>query len=200
MTWLTIQTLPSILLALALGLLLGWLIWARRWEPTRTTRRELLGHLVFTHRRELLDRDSQLAILREQLDEERRENADTIGQLRRELAAARPGGAAVAARPLQAAGPLPAEKPVPAADGDDLERIEGIGPKTAAALRAAGVTTYDALAATPGQGLDSAVRAAGLRSSAALATWPAQARLLADGDQAGFEQLRIELLAGRRNG
>ncbi|GEM_PF-4305792 len=85
MTWLTIQSLPTIMLALALGLVLGWLIWARRWERTRTTRREVLGHLVYAHQRELADRDSQLEILREQLDEERRENAATLEAQRRKL-------------------------------------------------------------------------------------------------------------------
>jgi predicted flap endonuclease-1-like 5' DNA nuclease len=78
---------------------------------------------------------------------------------------------------------------------DDLERIDGIGPQTSAALRAAGVRTFRALAASDGNRLRAAIENAGLRSTARLATWAAQARLLVDGDEEGFADLARRLVA-----
>ncbi len=78
---------------------------------------------------------------------------------------------------------------------DDLERIDGIGPQTSAALRAAGVRTFRALAASDGNRLRAAIENAGLRSATRLATWAAQARLLADGDEEGFADLAHRLVA-----
>ena len=78
---------------------------------------------------------------------------------------------------------------------DDLERIDGIGPQTSAALRAAGIRTFRALAASDGNRLRAAIENAGLRSTARLATWAAQARLLADGDEEGFADLTRRLVA-----
>ncbi len=91
MSWLTDQSWPSIVLALALGLLLGFLIWSRRWERVRTTRRDLLGHLTLTHARELADRDGQIQVLRDELDDERDEHARAIEELSRDLADCRAG-------------------------------------------------------------------------------------------------------------
>ncbi|MCW5725437.1 MAG: hypothetical protein KIS81_10855 [Maricaulaceae bacterium] len=71
-----------------------------------------------------------LAAARDELDRLRRENDD----LTRSLAA----GRAEAARPAPAANDP---------DGDDLETIRGLGPKAAAALRAAGVDSFAKLAA-----------------------------------------------------
>lgn len=70
---------------------------------------------------------------------------------------------------------------VPAATGevDDLTRIDGIGPKTAAALAAAGLGTFAALADASDDELRLALRAAGARASANLPTWAGQARALA---------------------
>jgi Uncharacterized conserved protein len=72
---------------------------------------------------------------------------------------------------------------------DNLERIDGIGPRTAAALRAAGIRTYRALAASDGTHVRAAIENAGMRATPRLATWTAQARLLADGDEEGFADL-----------
>ncbi|MFB9181568.1 helix-hairpin-helix domain-containing protein [Dactylosporangium sucinum] len=80
---------------------------------------------------------------------------------------------------------------------DDLERIEGIGPKIAAALRAAGITTYAALADAERSTVEDALADANLRFAPSLGTWARQARLLADGDEAGFKELTDRLIAGR---
>jgi predicted flap endonuclease-1-like 5' DNA nuclease len=92
-----------------------------------------------------------------------------------------------------------AVEPEPAAEpeADDLQRIEGIGPKMSSALHAAGIRTYAQLAGTDVDRLRSAIEAAGLRFAPSLVTWARQARLLADGDEAGFEELTRRLVAGR---
>jgi predicted flap endonuclease-1-like 5' DNA nuclease len=69
---------------------------------------------------------------------------------------------------------------------DDLKRIEGIGPKMASALNAAGISTFKDLAEADESTLRAAVAAAGMRLAPSLVTWPTQARLLADGAQVGL--------------
>ena len=83
---------------------------------------------------------------------------------------------------------------------DKLDRIEGIGPKIAAALRGAGIRTYRSLADADQARLRDAMRAAGLRFTPSLATWSQQAKLLADGDEEGFADLTRRLVAGRDEG
>ena len=84
--------------------------------------------------------------------------------------------------PAQAA-PVGEAVPEMVAD-DDLRRIEGIGPKMASALKAAGIRTYQQLGETDVATLRAAVRDAGLRAVASLPTWPQQARILAGGGEA----------------
>jgi predicted flap endonuclease-1-like 5' DNA nuclease len=80
---------------------------------------------------------------------------------------------------------------------DDLERIEGIGPKMAAALHAAGIRTYRALADSSDVRLRNAVTTSGMSFAPSIVTWARQARLLADGDEEGFADLTRHLIAGR---
>ncbi len=88
----------------------------------------------------------------------------------------------------------------PDESGHDLERIEGIGPRIAGALRASGIHTFGALADADVATLQAALEAAGLRFAPSLPTWARQARLLADGDEAGFLALTEQLVAGRDTG
>jgi predicted flap endonuclease-1-like 5' DNA nuclease len=81
-------------------------------------------------------------------------------------------------------------------DGDDLEIIEGIGPKVAGVLRQAGVTTFTQLAEMEPAQILKILHAANLRL-ADPATWPEQARLAVDGDQAGLKALQDRLKGGR---
>ncbi len=83
---------------------------------------------------------------------------------------------------------------------DDLQRIEGIGPKMAAALHEYGITTFTDLAATSYETLREATARHGLRFAPSMITWPDQARLLADGDDEGFARLTASLVAGRAPG
>ncbi|MGI5180092.1 helix-hairpin-helix domain-containing protein [Dactylosporangium sp. CA-152071] len=80
---------------------------------------------------------------------------------------------------------------------DDLARIEGIGPKIAAALKAAGIATYAELADAERSALEDALANANLRFAPSIGSWSRQARLLADGDEAGFKELTDYLIAGR---
>lgn len=84
-----------------------------------------------------------------------------------------------------------------AGSDDDLERIEGIGPRIASALSSAGISTFRQLADADVAALNSALENAGLRFAPSLPTWSRQARLLADGDEEGFQQLTDQLVAGR---
>ena len=80
---------------------------------------------------------------------------------------------------------------------DDFQRIEGIGPKIAQVLQAAGISTYQQLAATEVSRLERILADAGL-TMADPGTWPEQARLAAAGDWAALEKLQEELSGGRR--
>ena len=82
--------------------------------------------------------------------------------------------------------------------GEDLERIEGIGPKIAEALRAAGIRTFSQLAAASDDTLKSALNRASMPFAPSLGTWAEQSALLAKGDEAGFKALTDALTGGRR--
>ena len=93
--------------------------------------------------------------------------------------------------------PPPAAEPVPApAIPDDLEIIEGIGPKIAGVFKEAGISTFAQLATTPVERLEEILKAANLRLGDP-ATWPEQARLAAAGDLEGLKKLQDSLKGGR---
>ncbi|GIW30351.1 MAG: alpha-amylase [Meiothermus sp.] len=94
----------------------------------------------------------------------------------------------------------PAAKSKPKARGpqDDLERIKGIGPKIAAALQAAGISTYAQLAKAKESTLRAALAEAGIRRAPGLGTWAKQASYLAKGDAKGLANyLRRRRSSGR---
>jgi formate hydrogenlyase subunit 6/NADH:ubiquinone oxidoreductase subunit I/predicted flap endonuclease-1-like 5' DNA nuclease len=80
---------------------------------------------------------------------------------------------------------------------DDLTVIEGIGPKRAAALVRAGITTFAQLAQTEKAKLEEIMTGADISLEQGIETWPMQADLLAKGDTAGFNALTVRLVAGR---
>jgi predicted flap endonuclease-1-like 5' DNA nuclease len=80
---------------------------------------------------------------------------------------------------------------------DDLQRIEGIGPKISAVLQTAGIATFAQLAATDVSRLQQ-VLVEKRWTFADPATWPEQAGLAAAGDWQALEVLQGELKAGRR--
>ena len=94
--------------------------------------------------------------------------------------------------------PAPAEAaPAPPARSDDLEVIEGIGPKIAGVLRAAGITTLAQLAATDVERLRAILQEGEVRIGDPT-TWPEQAALAAAGRWDEFDQLTAQLQGGRR--
>jgi predicted flap endonuclease-1-like 5' DNA nuclease len=88
--------------------------------------------------------------------------------------------------------------PLDSETADKLERLHGVGKKFAEALRGAGITTFAAVAESSVETLRAAI-AGGSEASDAVAneeTWPEQARLLAAGDDAGFDAYVAELKKG----
>jgi len=79
---------------------------------------------------------------------------------------------------------------------DDLELIEGIGPKIAAMLREAGITTFVQLAKEEPGNLKLILEKAGIRL-ADPASWPEQAKLAAEEDREGLKALQDRLKGGR---
>jgi predicted flap endonuclease-1-like 5' DNA nuclease/uncharacterized membrane-anchored protein YhcB (DUF1043 family) len=80
---------------------------------------------------------------------------------------------------------------------DDLQCIEGIGPKISAVLQTAGIVTFAQLAATDVSRLQQILENKHW-TFADPATWPEQARLAAAGDWQALEALQDELKGGRR--
>jgi predicted flap endonuclease-1-like 5' DNA nuclease len=87
----------------------------------------------------------------------------------------------------------PADKP------DNLQRIEGIGPKISTVLVTAGIRTYEQLAASDNATLTGVLRQGGLRLAPTLPTWGTQAALLAKGDEIGFAEFTRELGSSRKS-
>jgi predicted flap endonuclease-1-like 5' DNA nuclease len=92
-----------------------------------------------------------------------------------------------------------AQAPLPGAT-DDLQLIEGIGPKIAGVLREAGIDTFARLAATDTDRLAAILRQSDPRllRLADPETWPEQARLAAAGEWDTLTQLQGTLRGGRR--
>jgi predicted flap endonuclease-1-like 5' DNA nuclease len=116
-----------------------------------------------------------------------------------------PDYASAKARPVQAAQVQTSgeDKPAPARSQtvrqDDLKRLEGIGPKIAATLQEAGISTYKQLARAKGERLKKILVDAGI-PLADPASWPEQAALAAAGDWVGLQELKSQLKGGRRTG
>ncbi len=82
-------------------------------------------------------------------------------------------------------------------EADDLVRIEGIGPKVAQALNAAGILTFAALAESNVEDIQKIVTEAGLKMMSPEG-WIDQAKLAVAGDWKGFEKLQAKLKGGRK--
>ena len=103
------------------------------------------------------------------------------------------------AEPVKAEAPkAEAPKAKAAKGGDDLKRIEGIGPKFNDALIAAGIDTFVKLEKASEEELKAALETAKLRFAPSLPTWAEQAGYLVRGDEAGFKAFTEKLVAGRK--
>jgi len=83
---------------------------------------------------------------------------------------------------------------------DDLEVIEGIGPKISGVLQAAGIRSFAQLASTDVSQLQEILTQAGLSRLSDPSTWGAQAQLAADGKLDELKALQDQLKAGRNRG
>ena len=83
---------------------------------------------------------------------------------------------------------------------DNLQRVEGIGPRIDQALQQSGINTFRDLSRASEQRLRAALEAAGLSFAPSLTSWAEQATLLARGDEEGFKALAARLVSGRREG
>jgi predicted flap endonuclease-1-like 5' DNA nuclease len=101
------------------------------------------------------------------------------------------------ARHAETPPPIPAP---PAAQVDDLKRIEGIGPRIAGLLQEAGITSFAQLANTSADRIREILEATNpnLLRLADPTTWPQQAALAAEGNWQAMEELQDELKGGRR--
>lgn len=85
-----------------------------------------------------------------------------------------------------------------AAKADDLKIIEGIGPKGAEVLNAAGINSFADLAATSAEKIKEILDASeGAFNAADTTTWPEQAQLAADGKMDELKELQDRLNGGR---
>ena len=80
---------------------------------------------------------------------------------------------------------------------DDLQKIEGIGPKVSRVLKEAGITTFSGLAAANSADVQKALNDTGLQMMNPEG-WIEQASLAAKGDWEGLERLQNELKGGRK--
>jgi predicted flap endonuclease-1-like 5' DNA nuclease len=92
------------------------------------------------------------------------------------------------------------EEPETPVTPDDLQRIEGIGPKISGVLQAAGIPTFARLAMTEVWQLRQILEQADPRllRLADPTTWPEQAKLAAEGAWDALQELQDELKGGRR--
>jgi predicted flap endonuclease-1-like 5' DNA nuclease len=110
--------------------------------------------------------------------------------------AAQPTAAAARTFTEKVAESAPPQKPDNRAD--DLTLLEGVGPKIAAALNAAGIKTYAQLAALTPEALERTVKTAGVRMVGHADSWPRQARLAAEGKLDELRAYQQTLRANRK--
>jgi predicted flap endonuclease-1-like 5' DNA nuclease len=84
----------------------------------------------------------------------------------------------------------------PTTAADDLQRIEGIGPKIERVLNAAGVTTFQQLAERDVEEIRQILAAAEVRANTS--TWAEQAQLASSGKWEQLFQLQSKIKGGRR--
>ena len=195
MAWFLGQSIVFVVLAFLLGVLVGWIVWGRSWGPrsapevsSRTTPAEAPAAESVAvapepalvparpRPRPVAPEPALVPAVASAVADDEPDGA--------------PGGGAVAVEST-------VESVLPAVPDDDLERVEGIGPKISAALHDAGIRTFRQLADSDDAVLRAALKAHNLRFAPSLVTWARQARLLADGDDAGFADLTRRLVAGR---
>ena len=93
------------------------------------------------------------------------------------------------------AAPVKEAAPKKSTKGDDLKKVEGIGPKIASTLNEAGINTFAELAKTDAAKISEII--AGVRGNHVTDTWPAQAQMAADGKWDELKVWQDELDGGK---
>jgi predicted flap endonuclease-1-like 5' DNA nuclease len=159
-------------LALLIGLLVAWWIFARGSSNGR----------VRQHRPDVLDEGAAPAQRNQALIDAPPAAAGTMAGVA-EIVAAAAHDEVVQATPAPAAAPT-----TEPASGDDLTRIKGLGPKLAALLSSLGVTRFAQIAAWDEPEIDRIDAQLGAFAGRIRRdNWVEQARLLASGDVAAYE-------------
>lgn len=92
----------------------------------------------------------------------------------------------------------PKAKKAAATSGDDLKKVEGIGPKIESLLNDAGIFTFAELAVADVEKIREILEAAGNRYKVHdPGTWPTQAKLAAEGNWDELQKLQDELKGGK---
>ncbi len=116
-----------------------------------------------------------------------------------EVAKASAAPAGVASAPVAAAKKTSKVRGKKKDGSDDIEMIEGIGPKIAELLRNDGITTFEALSKASIEQIKASLDKGGAKFNIAKPdTWAEQAALAAKGDWAAFDKLTEELVGGVR--
>ncbi|TDS12669.1 LSU ribosomal protein L21P [Maribacter caenipelagi] len=114
------------------------------------------------------------------------------GAKKTETKKAEPKAKKVEAKAAPAAPKAKAKKA--SAKGDDLKKVEGIGPKIAETLNNAGISTFAELAKTDAAKISEII--ADVRGNHVTDTWPKQAQLAADGKWDELQKWQDELDGG----
>lgn len=123
---------------------------------------------------------------------------DVFSQLKDQLKAQEEKKAAKAST-SKAAKAATAQPTSSASKGDDLKKIEGIGPKIAELLSGAGISTFSALAETEAEKIKGILAEGGSRYQMHDPTsWPEQASLAANGNWEDLKKLQEELNGGKK--
>ena len=179
---------PFFLLALAIGIAIAWLVF----RGSRRTRVEV-------DRRDALDEDAAPTRRNEALIAAPPAVAPTpprvdpaprpVSEAPAPVAAPSPPEPSIAATRTVEPAPTPATEATPASGEDDLTRLKGVGPKLVAALNERGVTRFEQIAAWDEAEIERVDATLGrFQGRIQRDDWVGQARLLAEGDEAGYAE------------
>ncbi len=140
---------------------------------------------------------------REEAERRSKEEAKREAEAAKRAAEAKKAAEAQKATVAEKAAPAQAgpAAPVVPAEPDDLTRLEGIGPKIAAVLQAAGITTFAQLADSEVDQIKQILEGSDPRLArlADPSTWPRQARLAATGKWEALERWQERLKRGKES-
>lgn len=153
----------------------------------------ILGFIAFAALTDSQARSKYLRRLDPRPEGERRDEPVALSA---PLTAQTPAGMLVTISPAEEVAATRYPKPA-AAKPDNLQLIEGIGPKIAQIMKDAGIDTFAALAAKNASDLRAILDAAGISAITDPTTWPQQAALAARGEWEALEELQNKLKGGR---